>query len=838
MTINEIFLKDEISVRAFNTCTDNEIKTISELKEHFNTYGSFKNFRNCEKKTNSELVEVCLKYFDQVNYENKENSEVSNLNILKLLESYNKKQIDQINNIISINFKKLSTNNSVAVKRYLNGCINVDGFLEYIYKNPFFDVFYLKEYEEISYKEIEDFIKEISNSIININSIIDQVKDAQLINNNNDDNFKLKVTNLNRTQRQIVNNFILILSKQLSVRSYNGLCKYINSEPNIILLTDKIFVKDYFDISKIQNIGDRTLPELNNYLTEIKKFVNEVFDIDNDDELDKLETKFFLQKEFVGIDISNCIDRYNSIFKLINLLIDDHYLVGNFETFILKHTHKIYTDSIHVNLESIAKDISFTGERIRQIRNGLICKIDSKLKFLGNYNKDILLEYNIDTTLQAIIVDDLKASKINLADQTNFSKQFITYILSVIYKDNYSLLGNKEDALILKETSARFRHNWKNIYLLKKELEDYFDFNKLIEDVEERLNQKINETYKFNFKSYLSRFLKENNFTIIDEIFSTCEKILFEEFNLFLSVDEEILFERNTFKTLTEYAYEALEILGKPSHISEINRQIKILKPDYENEIKNTTFKRKFGFISFSRTSTYGLKKWESENNTIRGGTIRSIAEEFLLKFDKPMHISEIAEYVLKYRPESNEKSIIYNLKMEDNNRFLFFKKSLIGLKSKKYDDYELVLLDETDKIEKKTWDENYQELINFIEKNNRLPSSMSCPGDEIKINRWLNVQRSKKNNGILEENKIDKINQVVSNYNVRVNKTKLFRNEGYEKLAQFIIKEKRLPSPNKTDESQLYAFFYKQRKLFEEGNLSTEEETKFIDVAKLIQNK
>lgn len=257
MTINEIFLKDEISVRAFNTCTDNEIKTISELKEHFNTYGSFKNFRNCEKKTNSELVEVCLKYFDQVNYENKENSEVSNLNILKLLESYNKKQIDQINNIISINFKKLSTNNSVAVKRYLNGCINVDGFLEYIYKNPFFDVFYLKEYEEISYKEIEDFIKEISNSIININSIIDQVKDAQLINNNNDDNFKLKVTNLNRTQRQIVNNFILILSKQLSVRSYNGLCKYINSEPNIILLTDKIFVKDYFDISKIQNIGDR-----------------------------------------------------------------------------------------------------------------------------------------------------------------------------------------------------------------------------------------------------------------------------------------------------------------------------------------------------------------------------------------------------------------------------------------------------------------------------------------------------------------------------------------------------------------------------------------------------
>jgi hypothetical protein len=109
---------------------------------------------------------------------------------------------------------------------------------------------------------------------------------------------------------------------------------------------------------------------------------------------------------------------------------------------------------------------------------------------------------------------------------------------------------------------------------------------------------------------------------------------------------------------------------------------------------------------------------------------------------------------------------------------------------------------------------------------------------NEIKINRWLNVQRSKKNRGILEEDKIDRINQVVSSYNVRANKTTLFRNEGYEKLAQFIIKEKRLPSANKTDESQLYAFFYKQRKLFEERNLDHEEETKFIDIAKLIQNK
>ena len=39
---------------------------------------------------------------------------------------------------------------------------------------------------------------------------------------------------------------------------------------------------------------------------------------------------------------------------------------------------------------------------------------------------------------------------------------------------------------------------------------------------------------------------------------------------------------------------------------------------------------RKRGFISFGRTSTYGLKEWEEKEKDIRGGTIRDITEEFL----------------------------------------------------------------------------------------------------------------------------------------------------------------------------------------------------------------
>ncbi len=838
MTINEIFLKDEISVRAFNTCTDNEIETISELKEYFNTYGSFKHFRNCGRKTDSELVGICLKYFDLESQSINSIDIYSNQNISNLLSDFDEKKLIIIDNFIKVKFIDLSVRSSNALNKFLTGDVTIKNLERTIFRDNYFNLNRINDIGQKSIPELGFFLKEIKTFILDLTDSVKEIKIEESFDKEKNNDVSFLIEKLNRRQRQIINNHIAILTEELSARSQNAIIKFLDAEPNLVLLRDKVFSKLMFDLNSIKNIGESSSAEMNKYFNEIKNFIKDVYKKSEDSQLDNLEIEFLLKSRFKNIDTTILLEEHNSIFRLIDGLINNNYLFNESDTYILKNTFNLYKNSSFYRLEDIGKKINLSGERVRQKRVSLFEKLGSNLQFFKNFDENILLNYRIDINNQSVIVNEETENFINSVDNTNFSKQFITLIFSIFLQDEFVIIGNIEDALILKEGNARYRHNWQNIYLIKKKIIDNFNIDEFIEDIDSRANERNEETYKFNFRSYLSRFLKENDFTVVDEIFSTCEKILFEEFNLFLSIDEEIIFERNTLKTLPEYALEALDDLGIPSHVDEIDNHVRVLNPTFDKKITNANLKREFGFVPFGRKSVFGLKKWELENNTIKGGTIRSIAEEFLLKYDEPMHIGEIAEYVLKYRPESNEKSIIYNLKMEDNNRFLFFKKSLIGLKSKKYNDYEIELLDETDKIEKKTWDENYQELINFIEKNNRLPSSMSCPLDEIKINRWLNVQRSKKNRGILEEDKIDKINKVVANYNVRVNKTTLFRNEGYEKLAQFIIKEKRLPSANKTDESQLYAFFYKQRKLFEEGNLNPEEETKFIDIAKLIQNK
>ena len=837
MTINEIFLKDEISVRAFNTCTDNEIETISELKQYYNTYGSFKRFRNCGKKTDSELVAICLKYFDFEHTTTNIIDIYSNQNIIELLSDFNEKKLLIVDNFIKVNFLELSVRSTNALNRFLSGDVSIKNIVKNIFDDVYFNINRINDIGAKSIPEIGYFLKEIKTFIIDLSDGSSENKIEESFDKEKSNDIVYLIEKLNRKQRQIINNHISILTKDLSVRSHNAILNFLDAEPNLTLLNNYVFSKLIFDFYSLKNIGDTSVLELNKFLNEIKNFIKEVSNKQQESELYFLEIEFLLKSRFKGFDTSILLNYRDNIFNLVDVLIYYNYLFNESETLILKSTFNLYSHSCFVKLSDVGKNVNLSGERVRQKRISLFEKFNLNLQFLKYFDKNILFKYRVDFNSKSIIITDEDADYINSIDNTKFSKQFLTYIYSVFLQDEFIVIGDLEDVLILKESNARYRHNWQNIYLIRNKTFDCFEIEKLIEDLDLRKNERNDETYKFNFKSYLSRFLKDNSFTILEDILPICEKIISQEFNMFLSIDEEIIFERNTLKTLPEFALEALEDLGVPSHIDDIDNHVRILNPTFDKKITNANLKREFGFVPFGRKSVFGLKKWELESNTIKGGTIRSIAEEFLLKYDEPMHIGEIADYVLKYRPESNEKSIVYNLKMEDNNRFLFFKKSLIGLKSKKYDDHELELLDEVDKIEKKTWDENYQELINFIEKNNRLPSSMSCPLDEIKINRWLNVQRSKKNKGILEEDKIDKINQVVSNYNVRVNKATLFKNEGYEKLAEFILKEKRLPSANKANESQLYAFFYKQRKLFESGNLDNNEETKFIEIAKLIQN-
>ncbi|RZL50783.1 MAG: hypothetical protein EOP00_02695, partial [Pedobacter sp.] len=725
MTIDEIYKKEEISVRSYHVCKYNDFNSISDLTKYYDKTKTFEKLRNCGRKSNEELIDLCNKY--------------------------QRKQIEK--------------------------------------------------------------------------------PEVGIININDPKNILL---NLTRVQREVINSFIFVNTQSLTVRSKNAISLHLKNNLKFKNFTEKILLSENFDVKNIKNIGAKCIPELEIYISIIKDFILEVSQTKDEKYLIALKNKFFIHRTFSIPLIPVEILESDSIFSFTNFLLDQNAFFDKVQTLIVKKALKIYHNQDEITLDDISNMVDLSKERVRQIRKICLEEFIDKLVFVQNFNDDLFQKYGIDIASNYLEIDTDVIEKINSSNKTHFSKEFITYILSAYLDNQFSLIGNFEDVLQPSYFNSRYRHNWNNLYLIKQGIALEFDFIGFANDIRERINDRIVESYSFNFKSYLSKFLTNNNIDVLDLIFPICEKITSDEFQLYLDLDENLNFKRNTNRQAHEYVYEALEQLGKPSKVKEIFEKVIELHPNYETEEAKirVAMKRKDGFVPIGRNSVFGLKKWENELENFKGGTIREIVEEFLIQFSEPKHISEITEHVLKYRPKSNQYSILQNLKLDESGSYVFFIGSNIGITSKKYES-DLKKISEVNKTDKKTWEERFEMLQNFIAIEKRLPFSNGVPENEIKLYRWLNIQKSKQNKGKLDKYKEVKINCLIEGSPSINGRRRLFSSEKYEELFSFVSINRRLPSANKNCEENLYKFFYKQRKLYDANELDSKEEIKFIEVAK-----
>lgn len=729
MTIDEIYKKEEISIRSYHVCKYHELNSISDLKKYYYKNKSFEKLRYCGRKSNEELIEICNKYPDDY-FENKE----------------------------------------IKVKE----------------ENPLKDI----------------------------------------------------ISNLTRVQREVINSFIFVNTNSLSVRSKNAISLHLKNNLKVKNFTEKLLLSESFNVQNIKNVGAKCVPEIEIYISIIKDFIFEVNQTRDEKYLIALKNKFLIQRTFDIPLVPNEILESESIFQLTEFLLNHNAFFDETQTVIVKRALKLFNNQKELTLDEIAEQVNLSRERVRQIRKLCLKDLFNKLLFISNFNDDLFQKYSLDVELMYVEINTDIIDKINQSNNTNFSREFITYILSAYLKDSFSLVGNYEDVLQPKYFNSRTRHNWNNFYLVEKELSVEFDFTSFTNDISNRVSDRIEESYSFNFKSYLSKFLSNNNIDFLDLLFPICEKIINEEFEIYLDLEENINFKRNTTRQAHEYAFEALEHLGKPSKVKEIFEKVIELHPNFDTEEAKirVSMKRKNGFVPIGRKSVFGLKKWESELDNFKGGTIRDIVEEYLMQFTVPKHISDITEHVLKYRPKSNQYSILQNLKLDESGLYIFFKGSHIGLTTKKYES-DFKKMSEVQKTDRKTWEERFEMLQNFVLTEKRLPFSNGVPEKEIKLYRWLNVQKSKQNKGKLAKNKLEKLNSLLAKYPSVNGRRRLNSNEKYQELISFVSNNHRLPSANKNDEENLYQFFYKQRKLFDKNELDSKEESKFIEVAKLLQN-
>ena len=550
-------------------------------------------------------------------------------------------------------------------------------------------------------------------------------------------------------QKEIINSYIQMITANLPLRLKNTLDMYFTEGISLPSFYD-FYIQSQEKTIKIKGIGRRNTLDLNIYFDKIKYFIIEISKVEDPDKIMVFKEMCVNQNIYPIENIPTAVTRLG-FFKVVDHLLTTPTLFDENKIRLFSNAFRFYQDSTGLKLREIGKQMQITHERVRQIRNQVICDLFKKLPVIRAFNDDLLIQGKIDVSGDVISLTPEQVAWINQKSHTNFTENFIYFILC-IYLERYEIVGNLSDVLYPHFSKKKNRHNWKRIYLVSKLLCPYFDWEGFVAAISLLLEAKIDKQYEISLKEKVADFMRER-MDLLERIAPVVALILKEEFALEVDGDS-IIIPRNTYKQINEYAYEALEALGTPSYVEEIAAKVKELYPEtnFTHAGIRSSLKREYGFVPIGRSSFFGLKKWEATVENFKGGTIRHIVKEFLQQEERPLTLQQITNYLIQYRPNTNSKSVLTNLKADASDTFAFFRNSLIGLKSKAYP--ESYGLEEELPVKKRTWQENYQAMAEFVRTYKRLPFSSDKTLQAIVLYRWMSVQRNLIKNGRVSEEK------------------------------------------------------------------------------------
>jgi hypothetical protein len=345
------------------------------------------------------------------------------------------------------------------------------------------------------------------------------------------------------------------------------------------------------------------------------------------------------------------------------------HVLNERELFIFRNNFGFFGDSQKRTLQSIGDSYDITRERVRQIAQKVPEKIEyivSKIALRFN-NIDKHFNYGIDLKKDIININEDLVKLINHSEGLNFTAKFYALVLGGIFHRSYMSFQDMEN-------------NYKNYYLVSRKFKGVYDFKKLYADVEKKLEERIENEYMVNADAYLANFISPDQ-PLGDRLKTMTRRMISEEFDL--GYDKvNLVFHRNTLIKLSEHIMAILKESGRPMKLTEICKELKgrtqRIPPNIES-LRSSILSIE-EVVAIGKTSTYALAEWQS----VKTGTIKELVKEFLVASDEPRHISDITFYVNKFR-NTSDKNILSNLKLDKTDKFLFFRKSYIGLKSKKY---------------------------------------------------------------------------------------------------------------------------------------------------------
>lgn len=531
----------------------------------------------------------------------------------------------------------------------------------------------------------------------------------------------------------------------LSTRSANRV-HWLLKECNNSLTAFYERISDPDCIKDIPTVGRKSIPELQDFFARSILFLRQFPDEESvsahvkhhliaspavlglpDDALDSLREK----EDTLG---------YFPVFAALQLYFEN---LPEEEKALIDGCLLIHQDQELPEREEVAASLKLTPERVRQKRNKLIETLPDYFKTY--YNLGFITENPYRYQMNHVEDD------VNVAEGTDFNLNFVSWVLGSIF-DGLTLIGDP-----VKSIGGYFDTD-QYLCLVPAALTGLFDFDGFIQDLDERMAEKRMGEEKVNLKSLINAHLKvqycEDKLPDIETI---CRTILYLHFTVEVDLGY-VIFPSNCYKTNTFIVEGILREAGRPMAFDEIKEEYQYQYPERdttESSLRGAITANR-NIVPIGRSSTYALKEWH--HSEMRGGTIREFVSEYLDALDDPVAPAEdVCEYVMQFRPNTNESSISSNLMQEKNHKFLVLFKD--GVRYYGYSDYEYgdeyKVIGGNRKMKRPT-QESMRLLEDFILRNRRYPVRNLDDDEEYRLYRFIGNRRSACSRGVVQQEEID----------------------------------------------------------------------------------
>ncbi len=292
-------------------------------------------------------------------------------------------------------------------------------------------------------------------------------------------------------------------AENYSVRVKNCILQMIADYNNDVYQLLETLSSTNFDPKQLRNVGKNSVPEILDFKNRVIALCTE---LSTDDATIKLERMNKIQR-YTQSGISDpesifSIEAEIGHFPLLYAVNQLIHGISTREVRIIKEYLLIYRGSVECDLDDMAKELSLTRERVRQLANKQIKTLESIIatwkEFLAGYHYPI---FEKDSWL-------IMCEK----EGVEYTQNFVKWIISLV-DDDVHLLGDPIAAF--KTYHGRIRP----LYLIPKNLYDVFDIEGYIDMLKQMCEQKRYEDERVNLRNSLCQFFRNDIlFEAMDDI--------------------------------------------------------------------------------------------------------------------------------------------------------------------------------------------------------------------------------------------------------------------------------------------------------------------------------